>query len=280
MVFIGTAVLLFAAVTSADILEFGELSLREDSNEINEETERVVGGREAEQGQFPWTVALFNEDQFICTASIISPTAILTAAHCVVFNGRLQRVSDFNGIIGDVDRSSSNVKQIIFKKITPHPYYDQLENDLAILETYEPIVFSDKIQPICIANKRIGRLTSKPVLAMGWGQTSRTDASNPDILHYVKQKVTSNLRCSILYLGRKVPDSTLCASGLLSGVCNGDSGGPLVYKRGNQNIQVGIASYVNALVGCGSVLGPAGFTRVSSFSDFIMSTATGEVCVA
>ncbi|GBN42374.1 hypothetical protein AVEN_26863-1, partial [Araneus ventricosus] len=61
----------------------------------------------------------------------------------------------------------------------------------------------------------------------------------------------------------------------------GDSGGPLVYEMGRngQKIQVGIASYVNTIVGCGSKLGPAGFTRVSYFTDFIMNTATGKVCV-
>ncbi|CAL1287560.1 unnamed protein product [Larinioides sclopetarius] len=270
--------LLLVAVVSAEIPEFGEIPLED---EIDDESERIIGGQQAKQGQFPYTAALYMDEEFICTASIISVTSILTAAHCVVFNGVQQPASSFNAIIGNVNRSSSDSKQIFFRKVTAHPQYDNLENDLAILETATPIQFTDRIQPICIADSNFPNLILKSVTAMGWGQDSRDDRKSPDILRYVQQRVVSNLKCRILYLGRKVPESSLCASGILSGVCYGDSGGPLVYEKGRngQKIQIGIASYVNSIVGCGSKLGPAGFTRVSYFTDYIMNTATGKVCV-
>ncbi|GFQ65986.1 putative serine protease 42 [Trichonephila clavata] len=272
-------VLLFTTVVSAVVIrhEHAEQSIKEG---LTDETERVVGGQVSNQEMFPWTVALYNDATFICTASIISATSVLTAAHCVVFNRVAQEPSMFNAMIGDVNRTSMNAQQIFFKKINVHPDYDNLQSDLAILETTEPIKFSNRIRPICIANQKIGRLILKSVVAMGWGQVSRENETNPDVLHYTKQRVVSNLKCSILYIGRKTPENTLCASGLFSGVCYGDSGGPLVYMQGKQPIQVGVASYVNAFVGCGTKLGPAGFTRVSSFTDYIMTTATGKVCVA
>ncbi|GFX90702.1 suppressor of tumorigenicity 14 protein [Trichonephila clavipes] len=271
-------VLLFTTVVSAVIVrqEIAKQSLTEG----DDETERVVGGQPADQEMFPWTVALYNEDNFICTASIISPFSVLTAAHCVVFNRVVQPVKSFNGLIGDVNRTSLNAQQIYFKRIIAHPDYDNLQSDLAILETTEPMQFNNRIQPICIANTKIGRLILKSVLAMGWGQVSTENDTNPEVLHYTKQRVVSNLKCSILYLGRKTPENTLCASGLYSGVCYGDSGGPLVFKQGKQPIQVGIASFVNSLVGCGTKLGPAGFTRLSYFTDFIVKNAKGKVCVA
>ena len=43
---------------------------------------RIFGGREAHPHQFPWLVAVFEND-WSCTGSLISDEYVLTAAHCV-----------------------------------------------------------------------------------------------------------------------------------------------------------------------------------------------------
>ncbi|GBL92113.1 hypothetical protein AVEN_91467-1 [Araneus ventricosus] len=58
----------------------------------------------------------------------------------------------------------------------------------------------------------------------------------------------------------------------------GDSGGPLVHYEGGRPFQVGIVSHGNAEAGCGSPMGPAVFSRVSAYIDFINSSATGRIC--
>lgn len=51
-------------------------------------TNRIVGGNEAVPGQFPYQISLRKDDAHICGGSIITADWILTAAHCVVKNGK------------------------------------------------------------------------------------------------------------------------------------------------------------------------------------------------
>lgn len=48
---------------------------------------RVVGGNDAVSKQFPHQISLRRDHSHVCGGSIISDRYILTAAHCVVFEG-------------------------------------------------------------------------------------------------------------------------------------------------------------------------------------------------
>ena len=45
--------------------------------------DRIVGGDEAAENQWPWIVALFIDDAWFCGGSLISENWVMTAAHCV-----------------------------------------------------------------------------------------------------------------------------------------------------------------------------------------------------
>ena len=44
--------------------------------------ERIVGGFEAEEHEWPWIVALFIDDMWFCGGALITDDFVLTAAHC------------------------------------------------------------------------------------------------------------------------------------------------------------------------------------------------------
>jgi len=50
---------------------------------VDEQHQRITGGSAAVRGQFPWQVAVIIDYSFFCGGSLISNTAVLTAAHCV-----------------------------------------------------------------------------------------------------------------------------------------------------------------------------------------------------
>lgn len=48
-----------------------------------QDQERIVGGHNADVGEWPWIAALFNGGRQFCGGSLIDATHILSAAHCV-----------------------------------------------------------------------------------------------------------------------------------------------------------------------------------------------------
>nr|XP_015919214.1 chymotrypsin-1 isoform X2 [Parasteatoda tepidariorum] len=272
-------ILVLILLSKVQNARFQVIQLEEENDENFEETERIVNGRTAGKNEFPFSVALFYRDRYVCTASIISERDVLTAGHCVVFNGIVQNPEDFSGVIGNVNKESGT--RIKFTNVTPHPQYDNLMNDVAVLTAAEPIRYSDGVRAVCLSTTK-KNLCLKPVTSAGWGITTRdTDVTvTPDNLQYTNLRVYPNKKCAKLYNTRKVPDSIMCAGALNTGLCSGDSGGPLVMKKGrNDYVQVGVASFVNQIFGCARLLGPAGFSRVSHYIDFIMSNAKGKVCL-
>lgn len=96
---------------------------------------------------------------------------------------------------------------------------------------------------------------------------------------HVQVPVISNVRCSAAYsaYNREIVDSQLCAGGVPDkDSCSGDSGGPLMsadvkLKDGAIHYYVvGVVSF--GAVMCGSTGIPGVYTRVGSYSKWILDT--------
>ncbi|XP_064546279.1 serine protease 3-like [Drosophila montana] len=232
---------------------------------------RITNGKTATEGQFPYQVGLSfsgSSGSWWCGGSIIDNQWVLTAAHCTsgassvtIYYGALQRT---NAKLTQTV-SSSNFKQ--------HTSYNSivLSNDISLIQT--PTVaftaYINKIQLPAVASS-YSTYAGEKATASGWGKTSDSATSVTNVLQYQTFDVVSVATCQATYGSLTASSKVICiATPNKSSTCNGDSGGPLVLESSGKLI--GVTSFVSSS-GCESGL-PAGFTRVTSFLDWIKTNS-------
>uniref|UniRef100_A0A1A9WP17 Peptidase S1 domain-containing protein n=1 Tax=Glossina brevipalpis TaxID=37001 RepID=A0A1A9WP17_9MUSC len=224
---------------------------------------RVVAGRNANQGQFPYIVSLRFMDTHICGGSIISANYILTAAHCLSteiddesFDLEPHRLSIYAGSI----HLGSGGVAVQVAEYTKHPGYAGLYRDIAVVRLAQPLNFTDEIRPINLSQSDPPSFANADIV--GWGRLYE-NGPRPDILQYNSMASLSHDLCDML--NPLVDESFLC---LLphrrepNGICNGDSGGPAVYN----DVLVGVTNF--ATDACGSAH-PDVFANVAYYADWI-----------
>jgi len=232
--------------------------------------DRIVGGHEAAENEWPWQVALFIDDAWFCGGSLVSDEYVMTAGHCA------DGATYFDIMAGAHDvRASSEPHRVEITSYEgfTHPDWnsDNLFGDIALVRLPEKIQFNDYIRPACLppaedeSNGYVGELTT-PV---GWGKNSDNAGGITPKLQMVEDlPVISNPTCNDVY--GIIYDGIMCIdSSGGKGVCNGDSGGSLNMRQDQSNkwTQVGVASFVSSN-GCESGQ-PHGFTRVAYFGEWI-----------
>uniref|UniRef100_H2Y806 Peptidase S1 domain-containing protein n=1 Tax=Ciona savignyi TaxID=51511 RepID=H2Y806_CIOSA len=232
---------------------------------------RIVGGNEAIPGSWPWHAALVRSSTSFpfCGGSIISPRAILTAAHCLEnFTSPMLKIYVGRHVAaGNSGEALMNVLEI-----TTHPKYNNLtlDNDIAILRLEKSIVYTSTIRPICYND--FGVVTEGTTcVATGFGLLQSKLKLYPTKLNQVRLPVISNANCNRAYGGFLNMNKRICAGSKRGGVdtCQGDSGGPLVCLIGESTWhQVGITSFG---IECGSPRYPGVYTRVPYYADWIDS---------
>ncbi|XP_071561312.1 chymotrypsin-1-like [Temnothorax nylanderi] len=205
-----------------------------------DDPEQIVGGTPAAPGEFPHQVSLRVNGNHICGGSIIAPTKVLTAAHCV--DGIVY--PPYNNLrIATGTIQINGGKLHVVSKVAVHPQYsgrreDAWRNDVAVITLRSPIQY-DQYQ------SAIDLTTSKPSAGQtatlsGWGRTS-TGGSLARSLLKMNQAVVSQNQCQQYHRGMPLTGSHLCTLNRFGiGACQGDSGGPLI----SNGVQIGITSWV------------------------------------
>ncbi|RZC43208.1 Trypsin domain containing protein [Asbolus verrucosus] len=213
--------------------------------------------------------------QFLCGGSIITGYYVLTAAHCITLDRRLELVlirlgehdlSTDKDCIKDVrlkdEVCADPPVDIAIEHIRTHPKYDneRLQNDIALIKVRQKIHFTDYVKPICLPfernleNRDLSKQKLTYTVVTVWNQTACRKNVPPDV--------------------KPISNRQLCANGASKeDACKGDSGGPLVNATIDSDgelryFQIGIVSFASTLT-CGNPELPTVYTRVDKFLRWV-----------
>ncbi|XP_022617673.1 suppressor of tumorigenicity 14 protein homolog [Seriola dumerili] len=233
---------------------------------------RIVGGQNAELGEWPWQVSLhFKTYGHVCGASILSERWLLSASHCFVTTDPANHVaSNWQTYSGMQDQYKyDGVERRSLKRIISHPDYNQMtfDYDIALLELSEPLQFTNTIQPICLPSPSHVFPAGMACWVTGWGAL-REGGQKAQLLQKASVKIINDTVCNTVTEGQ-VTSRMLCSGFLAGGVdaCQGDSGGPLVcFEESGKWFQAGIVSWGE---GCARRNKPGVYSRVTKLRDWI-----------
>ncbi|KAF5287777.1 hypothetical protein FQA39_LY15713 [Lamprigera yunnana] len=216
---------------------------------------RIIGGENAEDGQFPYQVSIHLRGRHNCGGSIISVDSILTAGHCL----EPYNHNDLTVRVGSTKNNEGDEHWVDYYAL--HGFFNpyNLENDIGFIKILTQISYNDKVQPIPL---QIGEVDDgASCVVSGWGYTVYPGGVVPLDLHYVDLVTHPLEKCKTESL-YEVFDTNICTyTRHGEGTCHGDSGGPLAAN----GKQIGIVSWGEP---CG-VGYPDVFTKVSAYVDWI-----------
>jgi secreted trypsin-like serine protease len=241
----------------------------------------VIGGQQAAPGAWPFAAALIDASVGdtlagqVCGAVVVSPTEVMTAAHCVVSDGSTHpRKRSLDVVAGRLRLRGAASLRIHVVSVRVHPAFDPqtLANDLAILELATPASGSAQLDD--------GTATAAGgvATALGWGSMTASGTGDfPDAMRQTALSIEPDASCTDAY-GDGYDAATMLCAGIPAGghdTCQGDSGGPLVAAGAEGAVVIGFTSFGGA---CGQAGAPGAYVRAAIAASWLAAggTSTAE----
>ena len=259
----------------------------------------IVGGHDAPAGSYPYVAHVLIDGQFQCTGTLVTPTHVVTAAHC----GSLVPGGVANVPIGQPGQAitvtvgahrtpksgtATDGEVHTAKSVAVNPGWAGLgsvSHDVSVIE----LDTASAKTPVKIANAAERSLWSAGTMATiaGYGVT-KSGGSQPAVLQEAQVPIVADDVAAAAY-PYTVPgvdqvfggfeNQTQVGAGFPQGgvdTCQGDSGGPLLVPAGTEMRLVGDTSYGN---GCAEPGYPGIYGRVAdtTLRTWIASVAPGSV---
>jgi secreted trypsin-like serine protease len=236
----------------------------------------IIGGTAAQTGTFPslaYVVDFQGQLAYQCTGTVIAPSLVLTAGHCVenMQTGVPFSPSGFRVVTGSVDplQPGEPVSTVLGVIVYPALERKVDNGDAALLVLSTPTT----APPVTLASpteaKRLA--AGAPATIVGWGKTAYEQTSLTEQLQSAATVVQARKWCR-----RNAPPfyprgeiCTITPPSYATGVCQGDSGGPLLAAGpGGEAIELGVANHV---YGRCSTRHPSVFASVGSIYSWVQT---------
>ena len=257
----------------------------------------IVNGREPTSGEFGFLAAIKATarpgESYVCGGSFVSPTQIVTAAHCF-YDPDGRRITTVSAAPSD-GRTWPYDSFISASKVDIHSGYSPSAEsyDIALVTLSRPVTGVPTVTIPTLAQWSTLAVGGAVVKSAGWGTTS-SGGDSPDDFLVADLKLIPDAVCasagstyrvgSVTYEGIGPAfdaNQMICAGGATSAgrpidTCQGDSGGPLV----SGSTLVGIVSWG---IGCAGYddgqpvrLTPGVYTRLGTFLTWLSDRGVGS----
>ncbi|RJQ68808.1 hypothetical protein D5S17_31695 [Pseudonocardiaceae bacterium YIM PH 21723] len=208
----------------------------------------IVGGADA-TGAYPFYAALFVSGQFGCGGSLIAPTWVATAKHCI------SPQAPDTVRIGGTTKSTGEQRRV--RRVV------QGSGDFGLIE----LASASSKTPIPITQQKL--TTGTPVRIIGLGQTCPQRGECGPATDLQQLDTTLVAGCTDPQFNGR---TELCVGDTRDkGACFGDSGGPLVVQ-GVNGLELGGATSRAGSANPACAQAPSIYTNVSALTAFITKT--------
>lgn len=248
---------------------------------LDKKIPKIIGGKEASPGQFPWQVSLgvswiaSAADAHFCGGSIYEDDRIITAAHCVDGNSPESIVVAYG-----TNDLLSNTARVNVERILIHSEYVSVRNgnDVAILQLREKLKLdgdsSSVIELLLPSDLETEIPIGKTVEASGFGRTRQGGYLSPKLL-FLEVPIVSKKICNApASHDGDIGDDMICAGFSDGGIdnCQGDSGGPLTTRNSSGSPK--LAGIVSWGEGCARPLKFGVYASAAYHSEWILACSS------